>query len=65
MFKKFVVRSLAALTLSLVIVSPSWAQTILVVDTAKIVRESTVGKYMTTRLKSIGTTMQAEFESDE
>jgi len=63
MFKKVFVRSAAALALSLLFVSPSWAQSILVIDTAKIVRESTVGKYMNTRLKSIGTTMQAEFEA--
>jgi len=63
MFRKIIVRSFAALTLSLLIVSPSWAQTILVVDTAKVVRESTVGKYMQTRLKSISTSMQADFEA--
>ena len=61
---KIIYRSLLITGFSFVFFISAFAQsTILVVDTGRVLRDSDVGKHISTQLASIGSSMQAETQA--
>ncbi len=61
---KFIISRFAAILLAVTLLAaPSYAQTILVVDGAKVLRESEVGKHVKRQLESIKSQMESEAKS--
>ena len=61
---KIIYRSLSIIGLSFVFSISAFAQsTILVVDTGRVLRDSDVGKHISTQLASIGSSMQSETQA--